>query len=265
MRKINPGKILSRILIVAGLLLIIGAAAIEAYRYPWASLTDGGGQSEDSISDPEPIVLTDDDANSIITVTVPDESGSEETSASTDNSASEEPPAESSLPGEDNTESSPAEAVYIQLGIIKIPEINVSQYVLEGTQRQMRYGVGHVIGTAGLGQEGNCVLAGHNTTSFHYLKNLDIGDNVILKADGNIYEYTVYEIFTVLPDELWVLDEVQGKDYTLTLITCTPYVLSTHRLIVRAMLNAVNDLTPEEYYGAESTGDEIEAHAPPTG
>lgn len=236
-------KPLSRVFILAGLALVLTALAFEAYSYPWGTLF-GGVQSEASTPDPAPIVLKGEDKSSII---VQSESGV----------SSSEPAEIDLLPGEEAGETLPV-PVYVRLGILKIPKLGISQYVLEGTQRQLRYGVGHVEGSAGIGQKGNCVIAGHRSTPFRYMDKLAAQDSIILKANGSVYTYSVYDRFTVLPDETWVLGEADKEEYALTLITCTPYLVSSHRLIVRATLAAVNGMAPEEYSAAESAVPEAE-------
>ena len=173
-----------RLMMALGLVLVAAAVALEAADYPWGRLF---GAVPETLPDPAPIVLTGEDAGSLLTdeaEPVPeDESGI--------------------LPGEE-TENGPPE-VYVRLGILKIPSLGVSQHVLEGTGRQMRYGVGHVVGTAGLGQEGNCALSGHRPSPFRYLDKLKEGDKITLSAGEELYTYTVYESFSVLPEETWVL------------------------------------------------------------
>lgn len=242
MKKISGSrKIISRLLILAGLFLVFGALIFEAYHYPWGTLF-GGDQSEALVPDPSPIVLEDEDKDSVVVQSEPE--------ASPDISPEEFPDTDL-LPGDEKAETSLLSA-YVQLGILKIPKLHVSKYVLEGTQRQLRYGTGHVEGSDGIGQKGNCAVAGHRSTVFRYLNKLAEGDSVILKADDNVYTYSIYESFTVLPEETWVLGDVEGETYTLTLITCTPYMVSSHRLIVRARLTDINGMTPEEYYGEMS-------------
>ena len=236
-------KTLSCTFIFAGLSLVLVALAFEAYSYPWGTFFGGVGQSEASTPDPAPIVLKGVDEGSII---VQSESG-----------ISSEPAEIDLLPGNEAGEALPA-SVYVRLGILKIPKLGISQYVLEGTQRQLRYGVGHLEGSAGIGQKGNCVIAGHRATPFRYLDKLADQDNIILKADGIVYTYSVYDSFTVLPDETWVLEEAGKEQYALTLITCTPYLVSSHRLIIRANLADVDGMTPEEYFAGESAVPEPE-------
>ena len=235
-KKFAVRKFLSRVLIIAGIALIAATICIEVFRYPWGTFF-GSVRDESSVPDPTPIVLTGEDANSVLESVddAPDESQSDDGQGET-----------AELPGSE-AEDVPS-AVYVQLGIIKVPALNVSQNVLEGTQRQMKYGVGHVTGTDGIGEKGNCAIAGHRTTAFRYLDNLTAGDNVILKINDNVFNYSVYDSFVVLPDETWVLNDIDGEDYALTLITCTPYLVSSHRLIVRACLTDINGIPPEEFY-----------------
>ncbi|SMC55165.1 class D sortase [Papillibacter cinnamivorans] len=225
---------IARILVIAGLVVFLSAMAYEAYQYPWSTIF-GGSQAEDAVPDPTPIVLDKEDAGADIV---------DEPEAS----VSPTPEATANLPG-DETEAVDPLSQYVQLGILKIPKLKVSQYILEGTKRQMRYGVGHVTGTAAVGQAGNCAIAGHRPYPFRYLDKLVSGDSIILKADDHVYTYTVYDSFAVLPNETWVLNTVDGEPYALTLITCTPYMVSSHRLIVRARLTDVDGMTPGAFYG----------------
>lgn len=230
-RILTVRKIVSWVLIFLGLCLVVGVLAIETYHYPWRTLFGSGDQRESSVPDPAPIVSKD------IIVTQPE--------------GFPVMPSEESLPAGlpgDEKAARPSQSVYVQLGILKIPVLNVSEYVLEGTEGQLYYGVGHVAVSVGLGQKGNCVIAGHRATAFRYLNKLVPGNKIILKANDNVYTYSVYESFTVLPEEIWVLGEAGNEAYALTLITCTPYLTFSHRLIVRARLVDINGMTPEKYY-----------------
>lgn len=233
--KSKKKRLFPRLLLVVGVLLIAAAVGIEASHYPWRTLF-GITKDAASMPDPTPITLTGEDAGSTLI----------ESGAAPSEGPSEETPAEGLLPGSE-TDDAPS-SVYVQLGIIKVPKLSLSQYVLEGTQRQMRYGIGHVSGTDAIGAAGNCALAGHRTTGFRYLNLLAAGDTVSFTVGENTYTYTVYDAFDVLPDETWVLSDVSGEPYALTLITCTPYLVSSHRLIVRARLTDINGVSPEEFY-----------------
>ena len=225
---------LSRVLIFTGALAVSAVLVFEACRYPWATVF-GGPQGDSALPDPPPIVWENGD-------------GAVSTPAGGTSSAPAASAASSVLPGNGAPAARPER--YTELGIIKIPRLGVSQHILEGTLGQLHYGVGHVTGTALPGAAGNCVLAGHNTTSFRYLSRLSAGDSVILKDGGKEYTYSVFGSFVVLPTELSVLKSVPHETAVLTLITCTPYLTGTHRLIVRARLNRMPSSAPATGYEA---------------
>lgn len=229
-KKWNP---ISFLLVFVGISLVAGVAVFEAFRFPWASVF-GGTQEETALPDPPAIVWENGDG----------EASSSSSPASSKTAASSGPASSSPvLPGNE-TARNEKPARYVELGLIKIPKLNLSQHLLEGAQGQLHYGVGHVTGTAPVGGKGNCALAGHNTTSFRYLSKLSEGDKVFVISGGTTYAYSVYQSFTVLPTDLDVLKDVDGENAVLTLITCTPYLTGTHRLIVRARLTAVNGNAP---------------------
>ena len=222
--KKNRNRI-SRALILTGALAVSAVLVFEAFRFPWATVF-GGAQRDSALPDPPPIAWKNGDGPA-------------------DGAPSQAPASSGTpvLPGSETPAARQPER-YAELGIIKIPRLGLSQHILEGTQGQLHYGVGHVTGTAVPGGAGNCVLAGHNTTSFRYLSRLSPGDSVILKAGGKVYTYSVWESFVVLPTELSVLKSVPKETSALTLITCTPYLTGTHRLIVRARLSNVDGAPP---------------------
>ena len=100
--------------------------------------------------------------------------------------------------------------------------------------------MGHVEGTSlPIGGAGtHAVLAAHrglpNAKLFTDLDQMEIGDIFILHILGKNLAYKVDQIKTVLPDETSELDIVEGKDLV-TLVTCTPYGVNTHRLLVRGI------------------------------
>lgn len=126
------------------------------------------------------------------------------------------------------------------LGIIQIKKIKVKAPVVEGVRESnLRAGVGHIPGTASLGQPGNCALAGHRSYTFgkffNRLDELALGDEVIITTKKEDLKYKVSKITVVTPDDMSVLRG--GKDENvITLITCTPIYIASHRLIVTAEL-----------------------------
>lgn len=124
-------------------------------------------------------------------------------------------------------------------GIIEIPKLGVKAAILEGTDdKALKYTVGHYPGTANPGEKGNYVLLGHRNYVYgHYFRRineLEVGDEVIIKKDTDIYTYIITESFVVSPEEVWVLDSTE--DTILTMITCTPMITYTDRLIVRGII-----------------------------
>lgn len=126
------------------------------------------------------------------------------------------------------------------IGIIKIPKIKVSLPIVEGVKKQnLRVGIGHFPGTAMLGNEGNSALAGHRSYAlgkmFNRLNEIVKGDTITIITKKGNYIYKVYDKFVVLPEDVYVLNKVKN-DNIITLVTCTPVRIATHRLIVRARL-----------------------------
>lgn len=124
-------------------------------------------------------------------------------------------------------------------GLIEIPKIKVNAAILEGSDdRALKYTVGHYPGYGQAGQAGNYVLLGHRNYVYgHFFRNIDKlqeGDYVIIKKDAEIYTYVVTESFVVAPEDIWVLKETE--EAAITLITCTPIGTYTDRLIVKGVL-----------------------------
>lgn len=123
------------------------------------------------------------------------------------------------------------------MGIITIPSISVDLPIYHGTQ-SLELGALHLQGTSlpiG-GPSTHCVISAHSGMSsqkmFTDLDQLMVGDMFYLKVYGETLAYEVDQILTVLPDNTESLMIVQGEDYC-TLLTCTPYGVNTHRLLVR--------------------------------
>lgn len=125
------------------------------------------------------------------------------------------------------------------MGSIEIPKIQAKLAICHGLSKNvLEKGVGHVEGTSlpiG-GESTHAVLAAHrglpNAKLFTDLDQMEIGDIFILHILGKNLAYKVDQIKTVLPEETSELDIVEGEDLV-TLVTCTPYGVNTHRLLVR--------------------------------
>lgn len=125
------------------------------------------------------------------------------------------------------------------IGIMIIPKINLTVAIGEGVDLDtLKYAVGHFPGTGQPGQSGNFCVAGHRSYTyseyFNRLNEVISGDEIIIRTKKGEYKYKVYNSFVVEPSQISVLNPT--KDATLTLVTCTPIRIASHRLIVKARL-----------------------------
>ena len=108
------------------------------------------------------------------------------------------------------------------LGSFEIPRLKLSYVLLEGTDnRTLDKSIGHVEGTAGVGESGNVGIAGHRNTHFRKLEWIRRGDTIVLKSAGAEYRYQVEWIRLFNPTDLEVLDPEHGP--SVTLVTCFPF------------------------------------------
>lgn len=125
------------------------------------------------------------------------------------------------------------------IGYIEIPDIHCELPIYHGTDADaLQIGVGHIEGSSlpvG-GESTHCAISGHrglpSAKLFSDLDKLTVGDRFILRVLDDTLTYEVDQIHTVLPGEMDELEIVEGEDYC-TLVTCTPYGVNTHRLLVR--------------------------------
>ena len=125
------------------------------------------------------------------------------------------------------------------IGYIEIDKIKVSLPIYHGTSDAvLQVAVGHLDWTSlPIGGEGShCVLSGHrglpSAKLFTNLDKLEVGDTFVMRVLDEIFTYEVDQILIVLPQDTDALRIVKGMDYC-TLVTCTPYGINTHRLLVR--------------------------------
>ena len=125
------------------------------------------------------------------------------------------------------------------MGYIEIPKIKCNLPIYHGTDEAvLQIAIGHVQGSSlpADGESTHCVLSGHrglpSAKLFSDLDQLAEGDVFLLRVLDETLTYEVDQIRTVLPDELDDLAIEEGKDYC-TLVTCTPYGINSHRLLVR--------------------------------
>ena len=125
------------------------------------------------------------------------------------------------------------------MGYIEIPEINCSLPIYHGTDESvLQIAVGHISWSSlpTGGESTHCVLSGHrglpSAKLFTNLDKLTEGSTFMLRVLDEVLTYEVDQILTVLPDEVDALQIVEGEDLC-TLVTCTPYGINSHRLLVR--------------------------------
>ena len=125
------------------------------------------------------------------------------------------------------------------MGYIEIPEIDCSLPIYHGTEESvLQVAVGHLEwSNLPVGGEGtHCVLSGHrglpSAKLFTNLDKLAVGDTFLLRVLDEVLTYEIDQILIVEPEQVDALGIVPGEDYC-TLVTCTPYGINTHRLLVR--------------------------------
>ena len=125
------------------------------------------------------------------------------------------------------------------IGYIEIPSIGCSLPIYHGTDEAvLQIAVGHIAGTSlPVGGQGtHCALSGHrglpSAKLFTDLDKMVDGDIFVLRVLDETLTYVVDRILIVEPYEMDALEIEAGKDYC-TLVTCTPYGINTHRLLVR--------------------------------
>ena len=124
------------------------------------------------------------------------------------------------------------------IGIVEIKKIKVVFPIVEGTEKDnLHIAIGHMVKTSGIGEKGNCVIAGHRGGKLgEFFKNLHLlseGDVIELTdLTGYIHKYEVYDSFIVEPTRMDVTYNNDPYDRTVTLITCEDN--GTKRLIIKA-------------------------------
>ena len=145
------------------------------------------------------------------------------------------------------------------MGYVNIPSINVHLPIYHGTDtKTLEKGIGHLLGSSlpvG-GDTTHSILTAHsgmaNQKMFSDLPQLKIGDVFYLEVLDETLAYQVDQIKTVLPYDVTYLGIEEGRDLC-TLVTCTPFGVNTHRLLVRGTRipyeeaeEIVEETTPEE-------------------
>lgn len=121
---------------------------------------------------------------------------------------------------------------------IRIPAIGVDAPVVEGDDWEaLKQGAGHHVGSANPGERGNCVISAHNDIFgeiFRDLPDVDLDDEIFVHTASRVYRYVVTQKRIIEPTEVSVMYPTSGP--LLTLISCYPYRIDTHRIVVIAEL-----------------------------
>lgn len=141
---------------------------------------------------------------------------------------------------EGDTAAKNAEAETKVIGIMKIDKIGLEAPIINGIgKKELSVGVGFIPGTACIGSSGNTAIAGHRSHTFgkffNRLDALAIGDEIKIKTKEKTYKYLISGKLIVKPEDTWVLKQ-NKKEKKLTLITCHPIYVASHRLIVQAKM-----------------------------
>lgn len=138
------------------------------------------------------------------------------------------------------------------MGIVRIPKIGVKLPIYHGsTQDVLAHGAGHLYGTdlpVG-GKNRHSVVTAHtglaDATMFDDLVNLKKGDFFYFDVQGEILRYKVFRISVVDPHDISLLQREKGRDLA-TLLTCTPYGVNSHRLLITGYRVLPDPVKPPE-------------------
>ena len=153
------------------------------------------------------------------------------------------------------------------IGYISIPKIDINLPIYHGISEDvLQNGVGHVDSSSlPVGGEGtHAVLAGHSGLAqikvFDDIDKLEIDDVFYIKVLDNVLAYKVDNISIVEPDDTKAVSLEENKDYV-TLVTCTPRVLNTHRLLVRGTRVSASEIENDRVKDTQNSMDAIRKYS----
>ncbi|MFT8356532.1 MAG: class C sortase [Bifidobacterium aquikefiri] len=149
------------------------------------------------------------------------------------------------------------------MATIVIAKIGLDLPIYHGTTEEtLARGIGHLYGTSlPVGGEGtHAVLTGHNgyalSQLFSNVHKLVLGDTFQIHVEGETLSYKVDQIKVVLPNDMSSLQKVKGKDYV-TLVTCTPTGVNSHRLLVRGVRVASSRVVDAGAHESDASEDKV--------
>ena len=236
-------KLLSRILIISGVLCLLAVAGYELFTYPWATAR-ADGSTLISADLPDPTMPPFD-----FEFATPRPTSFNNAVSTPANPLGLGSGLQASFVSFDPENAVRSNRGNIAIGILKVARLELSEWIWMGTEEeQLMEGVGFQIGTQFPDEPGNMVLSAHRShrfkQSFRHLDLMQIGDYVTVKFWGMNYNYQVYEKMVVGNHDVWVMDPVYGEEHVLTLLTCDPVAWigrRPNRLIVRARLIDVTE------------------------
>lgn len=121
---------------------------------------------------------------------------------------------------------------------IVIPDLGVDAPVVEGDDAEsLKKGAAHHIGSANPGARGNCIISAHNDIYgeiFRDLPDMKVGDEIFVETETQNHRYVVQQTRIINEDDVSVM--LPTSSPVLTLISCYPYRIDTHRIVVIAAL-----------------------------
>lgn len=242
----------SNILILAGILLI-AVPAILTYANTKRNeeiIEEFLDQSEQALSDTEALNGEDVESFYIPETVLAAGNGAAEDSASatgqvsgpsgTDPAEDQDPPGSANnVPAATKKPLMSREEIKKRMtGVLIIEKIDVRMIIMDGTDEEtLRVAAGRLPGTDKLDEVGNCVLAGHRSYTFgkyfNRLDELEPGDKITVQTPEKTLHYEVYKKLIVEPDDFSITNK-NDTDKILTLFTCHPVAVASHRLVVHA-------------------------------
>jgi LPXTG-site transpeptidase (sortase) family protein len=124
----------------------------------------------------------------------------------------------------------------LPIGVLRIPSVALNVPIYEGTGDEiLKRGAGHIGGTAPLNVQGNSGVAAHRDSFFRPLKDVSIGDVIVIETLQGVEHYRISRTWIVSPDDVSVLTQTTSQ--AITLVTCYPFYhvgSAPQRFIVRA-------------------------------
>jgi sortase A len=230
-KKFTFRKVLSTLLIIIGIALIVIPIVLREMNVKNQEKMLENFYLEAEVTDEEGLSIENNTLDDAFLWATVEENQNEIVAGSQDSVTSS---------GVELEEATSIKAMPTVIGAITIDKIDLIAPIGEGFGLDvLKFTIGHLPESAGLGEVGNTVLAGHRSYSygvfFNRLDELEIGDEIKITAgDGTVYTYEVYEKYIVEPDDLSPM-RGSSSNKVLTLITCHPPIIADSRLIIHAV------------------------------